>query len=112
MCKGRRARVKPNTKQLGPYLSVGIIFDDFADGNGLTQFLDTDMAHDTLVNGVLGELELTTYNFIANVIDDCHGTDIIPESYCTHSILQGDLHCETPNARGEPRLEAEAQRKL
>src|SRR5215471_5001507 len=30
------------------------------------------MAHDTLVNGVLGELELTACNFLANVIDDCH----------------------------------------
>src|SRR5262245_42061972 len=31
------------------------------------------MAHDTLVNGVLGELEQTACNFLANVIDDCHG---------------------------------------
>src|SRR5262245_27435234 len=31
------------------------------------------MAHDTLVNGVLGELELTACNFIANVIDHYHG---------------------------------------
>lgn len=31
------------------------------------------MAHNTLVNGVLGEFELTACNFLANVIDDCHG---------------------------------------
>src|SRR2546425_217381 len=50
-----------------------MVLDDFANGNGLTQFLDTDMAHDTLVNGVLGELELTACNFLANVINYCHG---------------------------------------
>jgi len=31
------------------------------------------MAHNTLVNGMLGELELTACNFITNVIDDWHG---------------------------------------
>jgi hypothetical protein len=36
---------------------VGVILDDFANGHGLTQFLDTDMAHVTLVHGMLGELE-------------------------------------------------------
>src|SRR5262245_44727793 len=56
-----------------PILVLGIILDEFANGNGLTQFLDTDMAHDTLDNGVLRELELTTCHFLANVIDDCHG---------------------------------------
>jgi hypothetical protein len=44
---------------------VGIILDDLADCDGLTQFLDTDMPYDTLINGVLGELELTTCNFLA-----------------------------------------------
>src|SRR5262245_1884427 len=31
------------------------------------------MAHNALVNGVLGELKLTACNFLANVIDDSHG---------------------------------------
>ena len=44
---------------------VGIILDDLADCDGLTQFLDTNMPYDTLINGVLGELELTTCNFLA-----------------------------------------------
>jgi hypothetical protein len=56
----------------GPILVRGIILDDFANGNSLTQFLDTDMAHDALVNGVLGELELTPCNFLANIIDYGH----------------------------------------
>jgi hypothetical protein len=30
------------------------------------------MAYDTLVNSMLGELELATCDFIANVISDCH----------------------------------------
>jgi hypothetical protein len=56
-----------------------------------------DMTHDTLVNGVLGKLELTTCNFVANVIDNCHGTRLYPEFHFTHTILQVALHCETPN---------------
>ena len=47
-----------------PIIVSGIVLDDFANGNGLTQFVDTDMAHDTVVHGVLGELELTTCIFL------------------------------------------------
>src|SRR5918911_1138627 len=44
------------------------------------------MAHNALVNGVLRELELTACNFLANVIDDCHGMTlylkrILPTQY-------------------------------
>jgi hypothetical protein len=56
-----------------PIFVRGIILDDFANGNGLTQLLDTEMAYNTLVYGVLGELELTACNFLANIIDYCHG---------------------------------------
>ena len=36
-----------------PIIVSGIVLDDFANGNGLTQFVDTDMAHDTVVHGVV-----------------------------------------------------------
>ena len=36
---------------------VGIILDDLADGDGFTKFLHTDMAHDALINSVLGKLK-------------------------------------------------------
>ena len=70
------ARHEPRglTRRFHPF--SGIILDDATNGSGLRQFVDTDMGRDTLINSVLRELELTTYNICANVIDDCRGTKI------------------------------------
>jgi len=50
------------------------------------------MTHDTLVNGVLDELELTTDNFIANVIDDCHGMTFYLNRTSSTQYSRGDFH--------------------
>ena len=70
------------------------------------------MAHDTLVHGVLGEFELTTCNFIANVIDDCHGMTLYLNLTSPTHYFRAALHCETPNAGRQARPEAGAQRTL
>jgi hypothetical protein len=79
----------------------GITLNDFANGNGLTQFLDADMAHDTLVNGVLGELELTACDFLANAIDDCHGLTLYLDLPSPIHYFRDVLHCEMPNSAVE-----------
>ena len=55
------------------------------------------MAHDSLVNGVLGELELTACNFLANVIDECHGMTLYLNLTAPIQYFRGVLYCETPN---------------
>src|SRR5262245_55451300 len=56
------------------------------------------MAHDTLVYGMLGELELTTGNFLANVIDDCHRMTLYLNLTSPTHYFRAALHCEQPNA--------------
>ncbi len=66
------------------------------------------MAYDTLVNGVLGELELTTCNFIAHVIDHCHELTLYLNLTAPTQYSMGVLHCETPNAGAQALPKAEA----
>jgi hypothetical protein len=66
------------------------------------------MTHDTLVNGVPGELELTTYNFIANVIDDCYGTTFYLNRTSSTQYIRGTStgSGRTPKLRGASGLAA------
>src|SRR2546426_12369199 len=67
---------------------------------------------DSLINGVPGELELTTCNFLANVIDDCHGLILYLNLTSPTHCFRGVLHCATPNAGHELLPEAGAQRTV
>ncbi len=61
------------------------------------------MSHDTLINSVLGELELTTYNLCANVIDDCHGTKVYLNLTLPTRYFRSVLHCEMQNVGAQRR---------
>jgi hypothetical protein len=52
------------------------------------------MAHDTLVNGMLGELELPICDLFTKVIDDCHGTRLYLNFPSPARCFRGGLHCE------------------
>ena len=60
---------------------------------------------------MLGELELTTGNFLANVIDDWPGMILYLNLTLPTHYFKAALHGEQLNAGGEPPPEAQAEPK-
>jgi hypothetical protein len=65
-------RGKPKEQTTGTIFVIRIIFDHLTGGDRLTDFLDTDMTHNTLVCGVLRKFELAIAYLRPNVAQNVH----------------------------------------
>ena len=51
---------------------VGIVFNHFADRERLAELLDADAPKDTLIQSMLGELEVSRRNLVPNSLNPLH----------------------------------------